>query len=91
MPTIQGRKTIPWCAWLAWSRFRIVVPIGDKTLPTRALRFEAKSPVHRATRRKPVERLAEERQRLHPLPGRPFTAAFGTTRRVNWAPRSQAG
>ncbi|MGW0602262.1 IS21 family transposase [Streptomyces sp. NPDC002776] len=182
-PTIAGRKTILWCAWLAWSRFRIVIPIWDKTLPTvtscldatfrriggvpayvltdnektvtndhvagiavrnpeivevarhygttirtclpadpetkggseatvriakadlvpkdvnlrenyktfgeleaacRAFCDEVNSRTHRATRRKPVERLAEERQRLHPLPRRPFTAAFGTTRRVNW-------
>ena len=39
---------------------------------------------HRETKRKPVDLLAEERQRLHPLPRAPFTAAFGTTRRVNW-------
>ena len=23
-----------WCAWLAWSRFRVVIPVWDKTLPT---------------------------------------------------------
>ena len=23
-----------WCAWLAWSRFRVVIPVLDKTLPT---------------------------------------------------------
>jgi hypothetical protein len=40
--------------------------------------------VHRETRRAPAEALAEERVRLHPLPDRPFTVAFGTTRRVNW-------
>ena len=40
--------------------------------------------VHSSTRRRPVERLAEELQRLHPLPKSPFTAVFGTTRRVNW-------
>jgi hypothetical protein len=39
---------------------------------------------HRETRRRPVEALAEERTRLHPLPGQAFTVAFGTTRRVNW-------
>jgi transposase len=33
-PTIGGRKTTLWCAWLAWSRFRLVIPIWDKTLPT---------------------------------------------------------
>ena len=33
-PTIRGRQTLLWCAWLAWSRFRVVIPIWDKTLPT---------------------------------------------------------
>jgi transposase len=33
-PSVEGRKTWLWCAWLAWSRFRIVLPIRDKTLPT---------------------------------------------------------
>jgi hypothetical protein len=28
--------------------------------------------------------LAEEQQRLHPLPGRAYTSVFGQTRRVNW-------
>lgn len=182
-PVIGGRKTTLFCAWLAWSRFRIVIPVWDKTLPTvtscldatfrriggvpayvltdnektvttdhvagiavrnpeivevarhygttirtclpadpetkggseatvriakadlvpkevnlrehyktfaeleaacRAFCDEVNSRTHRASRRKPVERLAEEQQRLHPLPRRPFTAAFGTTRRVNW-------
>ncbi len=182
-PAIGGRKTTLWCAWLAWSRFRVVIPVWDKTLPTitacldatfrriggvpayvltdnektvttdhvagiavrnpeivevarhygttvrtclpadpetkggseatvriakadlvprdvnlrehyktfgeleaacREFCEEVNSRIHRASRRKPVERLAEERQRLHPLPRSPFTAAFGTTRRVNW-------
>ncbi|MFJ9776170.1 IS21 family transposase [Kitasatospora sp. NPDC101157] len=182
-PVIKGRKTTLFCAWLAWSRFRVVIPIWDKTLPTvtacldttlrriggvpayvltdnektvttdhvagiavrnpeivevarhygttirtcvpadpeskggseatvriakadlvpkdvnlreefrtfgeleaacRQFCDEVNSRTHRETRRKPVERLAEERQRLHPLPRQPFTAAFGTTRRVNW-------
>jgi hypothetical protein len=39
---------------------------------------------HRETRRRPVEALAEEQTRLHPLAQQPFTVAFGTTRRVNW-------
>jgi hypothetical protein len=38
---------------------------------------------HREARRPPVEMLAEEQARLHPLPTAPFTVAFGTTRRVN--------
>ncbi|KOV41951.1 transposase [Streptomyces sp. H036] len=182
-PVIKGRKTTLWCAWLAWSRFRVVIPIWDKTLPTvtacldatfrriggvpayvltdnektvtidhvagiavrnpeivevarhygttirtclpadpetkggsestvkiakadlvpkdvnlreqyqtfgeleaacRTFSEEVNSRIHKATRRKPVERLAEERERLHPLPRRPFTASFGTTRRVTW-------
>jgi hypothetical protein len=38
---------------------------------------------HRITRRPPVEMLAEERARLHPVPAVPFTAALGVTRRVD--------
>ena len=183
-PRIGGRRTNLWCAWLAWSRFRVVIPVWDKTLPTivacldttlrriggvptyaltdnertvtidhvardrgappgdrrgrPALRHDhphlcarrIRSPraaseatvriakadlvptdgepargvphvrpaggacrefceqvnarAHRETRRPPVEMLAEERTRLHPLPTQPFTVAFGTTRRVNW-------
>jgi hypothetical protein len=45
---------------------------------------EINARAHRETRRAPMEMLAEERARLHPLPDRPFTVAFGTTRRVNW-------
>ena len=37
---------------------------------------------HRVTRRSPVEMLAEERLRLHPVAAAPFTVAFGTTRVV---------
>jgi transposase len=33
-PLVDQRKTWLWCAWLAWSRFRVVLPIRDKTLPT---------------------------------------------------------
>lgn len=33
-PKIKGRQTILWCAWLAWSRFRVVIPVWDKTMPT---------------------------------------------------------
>jgi hypothetical protein len=38
---------------------------------------------HRITRRAPVEMLAEERARLHPVPAAPFTAALGVTRKVD--------
>jgi transposase len=33
-PRIAGRRTTLWCAWLPWSRFRVVIPVLDKTLPT---------------------------------------------------------
>lgn len=33
-PRIKGRRTSLWCAWLAWSRFRVVIPVWDKTMPT---------------------------------------------------------
>ena len=33
-PVIGGRDTLLWCAWLAWSRFRVIIPTLDRTLPT---------------------------------------------------------
>jgi transposase len=33
-PVIDGTKTTLFCAWLAWSRFRVVLPIRDKTAPS---------------------------------------------------------
>jgi transposase len=180
-PLVDGRKTYLWCAWLAWSRFRVVLPIRDKTLatviacidatlrrfggvPTYGLsdnektltvdhiaRIAVRHPTmvevgrhygltlascvpadpqskggseatvriaagdlvpteanllpsygrfvelrlscdafcervnarpHRATHCPPIERLAQERLRLHPLPIEPFTAAFGVSRGV---------
>jgi hypothetical protein len=30
----MGRRTALWCAWLAWSRFRVVIPVWGKTMPT---------------------------------------------------------
>ena len=180
-PVIDGVKTTLFCAWLAWSRFRVVLAIRDKTMPSvfaaldvtlRRLggaptyvltdnektvtvehvagiavrnpqmvafsRFygvtvhtcEPADPaskggsestvklakadlvpkdtnllaayssfaeleaaceafcdlvntrVHRVTRRIPVEMLAEERLRLHPVPAHPHTVAFGLTRTV---------
>jgi transposase len=180
-PVVAGVETILFCAWLAWSRFRVVLPMLDKTLPSvfaaldvtlRRLggaptyvltdnektvtvehvagipvrnkhmltfakhygvtvhtcepadpaskggsentvkiakadlvptdanlreqyasfaEFEAACELfcaqvndrpHRVTRRRPVEMLAEERTRLHRLPQRPHTVAFGVTRTV---------
>ena len=31
-PVIAGRPTLLFCAWLAWSRFRVVIPTFDRTL-----------------------------------------------------------
>lgn len=33
-PVVDGVKTVLFCAWLAWSRFRVVLPLRDKTLPS---------------------------------------------------------
>ena len=33
-PKIAGRQTYLFCAWLAWSRSRVVIPVWDKTLPS---------------------------------------------------------
>ncbi len=182
-PVVDGRSTVLFCAWLAWSRFRVVVPLWEKTTPSvvmaldRALRRFGGAPTyaltdnektvsvdhvcgiavrnpqivsvgrhygvtittcvpadpqskggseatvriakadlvptdhnlragyedfaeleagceafmervnareHRVTRRPPAVMLAEERERLHPLPRVPHTVCFGQTRKVNW-------
>lgn len=31
-PAVAGRPTVLFCAWLAWSRFRVVLPLWDKTM-----------------------------------------------------------
>jgi transposase len=31
-PEVAGTRAVLFCAWLAWSRFRVVVPLRDKTL-----------------------------------------------------------
>ena len=181
-PRIGGRESMLWCAWLAWSRFRVVIPTWDRTLPTvvacidETLRRFGGSPtyaltdnertvtidriagigvrhpeivaagrhyglqitacvpfdpeskggseatvrvakadlvpteanllpsygsfaelraacdgfcetvngrVHRETREAPVDRLAAERRRLHPIPSEAHTVAFGVTRMVD--------
>jgi hypothetical protein len=181
-PQVAGAATVLFCLWLAWSRFRVVLPLLDKTTPsvwaavdvalrriggvptyvltdnekTVTVEHVAGIPVrnpaavqfgrhygltvatcvpydpaskggsestvkvakadlvptdanllpgygsfaeleaaclgfceqvnarpHRITRRPPVEMLAEERARLHPVPAVPFTAALGVTRKVD--------
>lgn len=33
-PRIAGRRSLLFCAWLAWSRFRVIIPVWDRTLPS---------------------------------------------------------
>jgi len=51
-PTVAGRSTVLFCAWLAWSRFRVVLALLDKTTPSvvmaldRALRVFGGAPTY---------------------------------------------
>jgi len=40
-PRLGDRRTSLWCAWLAWSRFRVVIPVLDKTVPSIAACLDA--------------------------------------------------
>jgi Mu transposase, C-terminal domain/Integrase core domain len=33
-PVIDGMAVILFCAWLAWSRFRVIIPLADRSLPS---------------------------------------------------------
>jgi hypothetical protein len=33
-PVIHGKKTVLFVAWLAWSRFKIVIALRDRTAPS---------------------------------------------------------
>lgn len=33
-PIIDGSKTVLFCGWLAWSRYRVVIALRDRTIPT---------------------------------------------------------
>ena len=66
-PTIGGRPTLLFCAWLAWSRYRVVIPVWDRTLGTllacldRALRIVGGAPTYVLTdneRTVTIERIA---------------------------------
>jgi len=54
-PVIDGIKTVLFCAWLAWSRFRVVLALADRTLPSvvmaldRALRAFGGCPTYALT------------------------------------------
>jgi hypothetical protein len=39
-PLVAGRRTWLWCAWLAWSRYRVVLPLVDRTLASVVLALE---------------------------------------------------
>jgi transposase len=54
-PNVAGRATVLFCAWLAWSRFRVIVPLRDRTMPSvvmaldRALRAFGGAPTYALT------------------------------------------
>jgi Mu transposase-like protein len=54
-PDVGGRATVLFCAWLAWSRFRVVLALWDKTMPSvvmaldRALRRFGGAPTYALT------------------------------------------
>jgi transposase len=33
-PKVGGQPTVLFCAWLAWSRFRVIIPLHDRTWPS---------------------------------------------------------
>lgn len=33
-PVIDGSSVILFCAWLSWSRFRVIIALGDRSLPS---------------------------------------------------------
>ncbi len=66
-PMIGGRATLLFCAWLAWSRYRVVIPTWDRTLGTllacvdRTLRIIGGAPTYLLTdneRTVTIERIA---------------------------------
>jgi transposase len=54
-PRVGGRSTVLFCAWLAWSRFRVVLPLWDRTMASvvmgldRALRCFGDAPTYALT------------------------------------------
>ena len=54
-PEVAGTRAVLFCAWLAWSRFRVVVPLRDKTLASvvigldRTLRLVGSVPTYALT------------------------------------------
>lgn len=54
-PLVDGHTTILFCAWLAWSRFRVVLALPDRTFPSlvsaldRTFRMMGGAPTHLLT------------------------------------------
>jgi transposase len=54
-PVVAGRQTSLFCAWLAWSRFRVVLPLWDRTMASvvmgldRTLRLFGGAPTYALT------------------------------------------
>jgi transposase len=54
-PKVAGRCTVLFCAWLAWSRFRVILPLWDRTMASvvmgldRALRAFGGAPTYALT------------------------------------------
>jgi transposase len=54
-PEVAGRRTVLFCAWLAWSRFRVVIALCDRSIPSvvlaldRALRAFGGAPTYALT------------------------------------------
>jgi hypothetical protein len=54
-PVVCGARAVLFCAWLAWSRFRVVVPLRDKTMASvvigldRTLRLVGGAPTYALT------------------------------------------
>lgn len=40
-PKVAGRRTYLFCAWLAWSRYRVVIPTWDRTMGTLVAALDA--------------------------------------------------
>lgn len=54
-PIVAGRSTVLFCAWLAWSRYRVVLPLRDRSMASvvmaldRALRAFGGAPTYALT------------------------------------------
>ena len=83
-PVIEGRKTVLFVAWLAWSRFRIVIALQDRTAPTvfaaldRTFRILEGAPTYvlrgSALKHAPARRGPSIRKRRRPPAGRRIEA-----------------